>query len=108
MPAEDLRWSAGLVAVTHGVFLAAAFYASGWRVFAMTRSERVAATICATQKTAALGLPMLAIIFAGDPALPILTLPLLMNHILQLVVASLLAPAWRSWAERASAGAHAA
>jgi sodium/bile acid cotransporter 7 len=53
--------------------------------------------ICSTQKTVALGLPLVRIVFAGDPDLGALILPLLAYHLLQLMVASAAAPWWRRW-----------
>jgi sodium/bile acid cotransporter 7 len=44
-----------------------------------------------------MGIPLLALCYAGDPGLGLITLPLLVYHPLQLVVAASLAPWWRRW-----------
>jgi sodium/bile acid cotransporter 7 len=65
----------------------------------------VAATICASQKTMALGVPLVSLLFAGQGDLSLLTLPLVLYHALQLTVSGLLAPGWRRWLERPAAAA---
>ncbi|MBA2481532.1 MAG: bile acid:sodium symporter [Planctomycetes bacterium] len=90
---------AALVAVLYPLLMLLCLTLSSWRWLAMSRSERVAAGICSTQKTAALGVPMLSIIFAGDPMLPLLTLPLLMYHFVQLLVATAVGPSLKRWVE---------
>ena len=58
---------------------------------ALDRPRRIAATIVATQKTAALGAPLLAIVFGGRPDAAAIALPLIIYHPLQLLVAGVLA-----------------
>ena len=55
-------------------------------------SDRVAILYASTQKTLALGLPLLRILFQGRADLAVLCTPLLMQHPLQLIVGSLLQP----------------
>jgi sodium/bile acid cotransporter 7 len=86
-----------LCVLLHAIAIACALSASGWRWLALERPTRTAATICATQKTAAMGIPLLALCYAGDPGLGLITLPLLVYHPLQLVVAASMAPWWRRW-----------
>jgi sodium/bile acid cotransporter 7 len=99
--------AAVLCAALHAAAIAAAFAASAWRWIGLERPTRVAATICATQKTAAMGVPLLTLCFAKDPRLALLTLPLLVYHPLQLVVAGAMASWWRRWSgsEEAAAAA---
>ncbi len=97
VPRSHLLAVGAIVVVLHAVLLGAALSLSALPVFAFGRPQRVAATICATQKTAALGVPLLAILYADDPALPLLSAPLLMYHFLQLLVATALVPVWRRW-----------
>jgi len=82
----------GLVASTHLFFLAAAWVASGWACGRDAMADRVAILYCATQKTLALGLPLLRILFQGRADLAVLCTPLLLQHPLQLIVGSLLQP----------------
>jgi sodium/bile acid cotransporter 7 len=64
---------------------------------------RIAALFCSTQKTAALGVPMLSVMFAGDARLGLLTLPILCYHPLQITLAAVLAARLKTWKTRASA-----
>ncbi|MBA3708805.1 MAG: bile acid:sodium symporter [Planctomycetes bacterium] len=88
-----------LVSLLYPLLMLISFTMSSWAVLGMSRPERIAATICATHKTAVLGVPMLSIIYAGDPQLPLLTTPLLIYHFLQLFTGSALAPTLRAWAQ---------
>ncbi|MBA3684408.1 MAG: bile acid:sodium symporter [Planctomycetes bacterium] len=99
VPRSHLFAVGTVVAVLHAVLLVGALALSAAPVFAFGRRQRVAATICASQKTAALGVPLLTILYHGDPALPLLSAPLLMYHFLQLLVATALTPLWRQWAD---------
>lgn len=82
----------GLVVATHLFFLASAWVASGWACGQGAMSDRVAILYASTQKTLALGLPLLRILFQGRADLAVLCTPLLMQHPLQLIVGSLLQP----------------
>jgi solute carrier family 10 (sodium/bile acid cotransporter), member 7 len=81
----------------HACALGLAYSASGWGAWRFSRGRRTAALICSTQKSAALGMPLLLIAFAHDPALGLIALPLLIYHPLQMVAASLMAPALERW-----------
>ncbi len=87
----------GLMLALHLAALVGAFQSSGWRWWRLSRPRRTAAVICSTQKTVALGLPLVRIVFAGDPDLGALILPLMAYHLLQLLIASAAAPWWRRW-----------
>jgi sodium/bile acid cotransporter 7 len=94
-------WSVVLLVATvvggHLLLLALAWWLSALRLAALDPPGRVAALICSTQKTAALGVPMLAVMFQGDPRLALLTLPILCWHPLQLSVGAALAPRLNAW-----------
>jgi sodium/bile acid cotransporter 7 len=96
-PAAELALAAALVGILHVTALAAAFWFSGWKPFGLTRPRRTAGIICGTQKSAALGVPLLYILFKGEPTLGIILLPLLIYHPLQIAVASFLAPRLVHW-----------
>jgi sodium/bile acid cotransporter 7 len=96
--------SAGQLAVVgfatvllHAAALGLAFAASGWGAWRFTRPGRTAALIGSTQKSAAMGMPLLLIAFAHDPSLGLIALPLIIYHPLQMVSASLLAPRLERW-----------
>jgi sodium/bile acid cotransporter 7 len=53
-------------------------------------AQRIAGAICSTQRTAAMGLPVLSVLLAGDPALGLCLAPLVTWHISQNVLTGLL------------------
>ncbi len=75
----------------HMTLLALCWVLSAWRGWDFDRGDRIAVLLCAPQKTLALGVPMLSILYGHHPQLAWLTLPLVCYHPLQLVVSGLLA-----------------
>lgn len=63
-------------------------------------ADVVCALFCATHKSLTLGIPVLQIVFADHPFLPMISAPLLMYHPIQIVVGGLLVPTVRDWIER--------
>jgi sodium/bile acid cotransporter 7 len=57
-------------------------------------ADRIAAVFCGSKKSLASGVPMAQIIFAGDPGLGVILLPVMVYHPLQLVVCGVLAGRW--------------
>jgi sodium/bile acid cotransporter 7 len=86
-----------VVAFLHAATLALCWLMSGWSVWKFSRADRVAALYCGSQKTLALGIPMLAIVFQGESTLGLINLPLLAYHPIQLVVAALLVGPLKRW-----------
>ena len=72
---------------------------------ALQARDRVAFIMCSTHKTLALGLPLFKVIFAGRSDLAVLCTPLLLQHPLQLIIGSILAPRLKKIAEAEDAGA---
>ena len=62
-----------------------------------SRPDTVCAMYCATHKSLTLGIPMLKIMYSGDPALSFITIPLLMYHPCQILLGGILAPKLKSW-----------
>lgn len=96
--AGDAALSGGQVAVTiaiatglHGLFLAMA-WGMAHLPMGFSRGDRVVILICGSEKTLALALPMIAVLFAGDPRLALLTLPILCYHPIQLLIDGVIAP----------------
>lgn len=56
--------------------------------------DRIAAVFCGSKKSIASGVPMAQLIFAGDPRLGLILLPLMIYHPLQLVICGVLAGRW--------------
>jgi len=57
-------------------------------------ADRIAAIFCGSKKSIASGIPMAQLIFAGDPRLGLILLPLMVYHPLQLVICGVLAGRW--------------
>lgn len=94
----------GVVVGLHALALAVPWLVGRW--LGLSRPQRVTLVVCASQKTAALGIPMIPLLLPGDPGLALVTVPLLLYHPIQLVTASLLAPVWARWvAQRPAATA---
>lgn len=53
--------------------------------------DEVAAVFCGTKKTLAAGIPMAKVIFAGDPALGMILLPIMLYHPIQIFYCAMLA-----------------
>ena len=83
--------------ILHASLVFVAFETSALSIWGFSKPKRTAAVIGSTQKTAALGLPLLAILFRDDPAIGLLALPLLIYHPLQLAVAGALVDRWRRY-----------
>lgn len=84
-----------IAAALHALLVAIAFRSSALGVWRLSRKKRTAAVICSTQKTAALGLPLLAILYRDDANVGLVAVPLLIYHPLQLVVAGAAVETWR-------------
>lgn len=56
--------------------------------------DRIAAVFCGSKKSIASGVPMAQLIFAGNPHIGLILLPLLIYHPLQLVICGILAGRW--------------
>jgi sodium/bile acid cotransporter 7 len=81
----SISWSLALLAIgmatTHLLLFLCAWYSSAWSGWRLTRAERIAVAICASHKTAALGIPLIAVLFHGNPQLGAIALPLVVYHI---------------------------
>ncbi len=77
----------GLCLTLLGAMLGTSWLAAG----RLPRPDRIAVTITASHKTATLGIPLIHLLYAGDPHLPLLLLPIAVYHIVQLIVTSVLA-----------------
>jgi len=97
IPAATLGGLFLLVLGSHAFHLACAWKLGG--VVGLQAKQRITLTLTATQKTLALGLPLLRVVFAGRADLAILCTPLLLQHPLQLLVGSLLSPRLKQVAE---------
>eukprot|EP00469_Lotharella_globosa_P012194 CAMPEP_0167788660 /NCGR_PEP_ID=MMETSP0111_2-20121227/10172_1 /TAXON_ID=91324 /ORGANISM="Lotharella globosa, Strain CCCM811" /LENGTH=410 /DNA_ID=CAMNT_0007680579 /DNA_START=120 /DNA_END=1352 /DNA_ORIENTATION=+ len=63
-----------------------------------TRPDIVAVLFCSTQKTVALGIPLISAMYEDSDSIGILSVPLLIYHPMQLVIGSLLVGKLSQWA----------
>ena len=68
-----------------------------------SEEDRIAGVFCGSKKSLAAGVPMAQILFAGNPGLSLILLPLIIYHAFQLVVCAWLA---KRWGERAEPDGH--
>ncbi|WP_213879670.1 bile acid:sodium symporter family protein [Pseudomonas sp. dw_358] len=74
------------------------------RALHFNHADKVAAVFCATKKSLAAGAPMAALIFAGNPGVGLILLPIMIYHPLQLVVCSVMAESYAHNQRTAMAG----
>lgn len=85
----------GLVALCGLLFAVVSFLvARVARALRFTREDEIAAVFCGSKKTLASGVPMAKLLFATDPALGVILLPIMVYHSLQLVAGGVLAQHW--------------
>lgn len=90
-------WSTVMLALIGGVLLFTIIFALVTAVcnaLAFPPEDRIAAVFCGSKKTIASGVPMAQLIFAGDPRLGIILLPLMIYHPMQLVICGWIAGRW--------------
>lgn len=66
----------------------------GARLLKLPREDRIAAVFCASKKSMASGVPMARLMFASQPALAVILLPIMVYHPLQLLICGWLASRW--------------
>ena len=70
------------------------------RALGYAAEDVVCIMFCSTHKSLTLGLPILKIVFGGDPMLPIMSLPILAYHPCQIFFGGLLVPVVTSWMDK--------
>jgi sodium/bile acid cotransporter 7 len=78
-------------------FSAISFFVSLIPWFQFTKQDSVAIVMCAATKTVALGIPLVNVIYAGNPTVGILSIPLLVYHAEQLFVGSVFVTMFQKW-----------
>lgn len=82
----------GILAGTILLFALATLAAAALgRQLRLDSGDRLALLFCAPHKTLAAGVPMAQVLFASDPALGVILLPLIIYHVVQLVAGAALA-----------------
>lgn len=94
-------WSGKSAAVITAVLGSAVLFATIFfftvgvsKLAGFDEADRIAAIFCGSKKSIAAGVPMAQLIFAGDPRLGLILLPLMLYHPLQLVICGVLAGRW--------------
>ncbi len=62
-----------------------------------TRRDTVAIVFCSVHKSLTMGMPIIGIVFDGNPDLGLITMPLLVYHPMQILLGSLMVPALTRW-----------
>lgn len=81
-----------LVTLLFVTISALAFGCCRW--LGLDRGDRIAAYFCAVKKTLAMGVPLAVLIFGERPDLPLILLPVMFYHPLQLFINGILANRW--------------
>ncbi|XP_062612126.1 sodium/bile acid cotransporter 7-like isoform X1 [Saccostrea cucullata] len=76
-----------------------------WMVFFVTTrpwlnfdpTDTTALMFCSTHKSLTLGIPMIKIVFSGDPGLSVISIPLMVYHPTQILLGGLLVPPLKEW-----------
>jgi len=89
-----------LVISSHIGIVASIFYISGIKKFAIARRDRVPVVFCASQKTLALGIMFIGILFENDPNVGLISLPLVIWHPTQILIGGCMAPKFAAWVDR--------
>lgn len=79
-----------LLAIVLLVFVLGATRGLG-RLFGFERADTIALVFCGSKKSLASGVPIANVLFAGDPMIGVILLPIMLFHPLQLVACALLA-----------------
>lgn len=72
------------------------------RMVGFNREDHIAAIFCGSKKSLAAGVPMARIMFGGNPALGLIIAPVMLFHLLQLVMVSVMARRFGKGAVRAA------
>ena len=81
-------------------FSGASFYASRVPLLQFTKKDSISILFCASQKTVALGIPLIKVIFEGRTDIGVLSIPILVYHAQQLVFGAILVPYLLKWCPR--------
>jgi solute carrier family 10 (sodium/bile acid cotransporter), member 7 len=89
---KTLLYTVPICLALHGLWLAISWYGSSLPLWRLSPGDRRCALICGSQKTLAFGLPLIAVCFADHSGLPLIALPILIYHPMQMLVAGYIVP----------------
>ena len=100
-------WVIAQIAVIAGALLALILWLTTRlsRAWGFSLADEVTTVFCGSKKSLANGAPIAKILFAGDPAMGMIMLPIILYHQLQLIVCSMLARRYAARAEVAATDA---
>ncbi len=91
LPAGSLPQVIAVVFCGHIILLDLNWRLSKWSIWRLDRADRIAALMCGTQKTVALGIPLITVLYDQSPLVGLISVPLLCYHPIQLVIGTLAA-----------------
>ncbi len=103
IPSGSLGVIIPLTIILYGLIFVLAlkwFAWSKWPGAPFRRADQIAAWFTGTHKTLALGIPIIQILFAGDPQIGLITIPLLIYHPTELFSGSLMSSYIGKWYAR--------
>jgi len=83
----------GIVALVLLALVLFATQAAG-RLLGFARGDTIALVFCGSKKSLASGVPIAKVLFAGDPMIGVILLPIMLFHQLQLIACAMLAQHW--------------
>lgn len=86
-----------LIVITQSLLLTVIFFVVSWKPLGFHAADCPALMFCATHKSLTLGIPIIKIVFSGDAAMSLMSIPLLVYHPTQILLGSLLVPSLRGW-----------
>lgn len=86
-----------IVLILFLIFSLLAFLLSRLPQLRFTKPDSIAIVMCSATKSAALGIPLINVLFANDPNIGIITIPLLMYHAEQLLAGSFIVTWFKHW-----------
>lgn len=92
LPASAIGLALGLCAALLAVMIGVAVILS--RLLGLSLADETAAVFCGSKKSLASGLPMANVLFAGNPALGMIVLPIMVYNQIQILVGAVLAKAY--------------
>jgi len=88
------------VVLSHCFFFLTSYFLYKQPCFGLNRRTQVSAWFCSTQKSMAMGIPLIKIIFEGSPEIGLIQIPLLIYHPTQTIGASFFLSKMNKWVKK--------
>ncbi|XP_022323056.2 sodium/bile acid cotransporter 7-like isoform X1 [Crassostrea virginica] len=86
-----------LIVILQCALLGMVFYITTQPCLNFDPTDTTAMMFCSSHKSLTLGIPIIKIVFSGDPGLSLITIPLLVYHPTQILLGGLLVPPLKEW-----------